>query len=147
MPLTVRIDAEGNDRSDLSMTLQVTILSGGLILCDNTLPSSTRLSELKFTLETISKLPLGTRLNKSVFLSGFSLSTGLSESKLSLSTISEVPLGTRLNESVLLLNFPLGTGLSESKLPLSTISKLPLGMVGCDTVFLVGLDIKGNDRF
>ena len=48
MPLTVQIDAKGNDRLDLSTTLQVTILSGDLILCDTTLPLGMGLSESNF---------------------------------------------------------------------------------------------------
>ena len=78
MPLTVRIDAEGNDRLDLSTTLEVTILSGGVILCDTTLLLGTGLSESKLPLGTISKLPLGTRFKKSVLLLGFPLGTGSS---------------------------------------------------------------------
>ena len=46
--------------------LQVTILSGGLILCDITLPLGTGLSESRLPLGTISKLSLGTRVKKSV---------------------------------------------------------------------------------
>ena len=112
------------------------VLSGGLILCDTTLPLGTGLSESKLPLSTISKLPLDTRLKKSVLLLGLSLGTGLSESKLPLGTISKLLLGTRLNGSVLLLGLPLDTVLNESKLSLGTIfllgmelydSKLPLG--------------------
>ena len=65
MPLVVRIYEKGNDRSFLSMTLQITILSGGLILC--------KLSKSKFPLGTISKFPLGTRINETVLLLGLPL--------------------------------------------------------------------------
>ena len=59
IPLTVRIDTEGNDRLGFS------------IGCG--------LSEYKLSLDTVSKLPLGTKLSESV---------------------SKLPLGTKLSESV-----------------------------------------------